>query len=391
MIKNKYYKVCHITTVHPPSDVRIFHRECKTLVSYGYKVSLVVPYNKDEMVDGVYIRSIIGSNNRIKRVFLTIWQAYFKALKENAIIYHFHDPELIPIGFLLKILHKKIVVYDVHEHYSEIVMQRLPKFLQNSLVKRFLKFILEKVPTKIFDLLVFPTSSLMYEYNATSKGVVLINLPSKYDCDTFPFPWEERMYDIVFVGTISPPRMRFLVEVAIELAQFIPKFKWLLVGIPSSTIIWMFENYDRYFLEDYFTFVPRVPFNEVLEYLKRSRIGFNYHPIEKRFEVSIPMKVFEYMAVGLPVVTSSLPELENLLTNKKHVFMINSQKSIDFAKSILSLLQKPKEAEVLGTSAQRYIQEYLNWENISAPKILSSYSTLLERRKNYGKKINCKC
>ncbi len=384
-------KICHITTVHSPFDVRIFHRECKTLVSYGYKVTLVAPHTRDEISDGVYIRSIAKNSNKIKRFLFTIWQAYFKALKENAIIYHFHDPELIPIGLLLKILHKKIVIYDVHEHYSEIITQRLPKFLQNSLVKWFLKFILEKVPTKFFDLLVFPTSSLMYEYNTTSKGIILINLPSKYDCHTSTFPWKEKMYDIVFVGTISPPRMRFLVEVATELAKFIPKFKWLLVGIPNSTIIWMFKNYDRYFLEDYFTFVPRVPFNEVLEYLKRSRIGFNYHPVEKRFEVAIPMKVFEYMAVGLPVVTSSLPELENLLINKKHVFMINSQKPIDFAKPILSLLQNPKEAELLGVSAQKYIQEYLNWENISAPKILSSYFTLLERRRKDGKKINCKC
>jgi hypothetical protein len=44
-----------------------------------------------------------------------MWQVYRKALKTDADIYHLHDPELMPLGLLLKLQRKK-VIYDVHEN-----------------------------------------------------------------------------------------------------------------------------------------------------------------------------------------------------------------------------------------------------------------------------------
>ena len=108
--------ICHLTSVHPRYDTRIFIKQCVSLAKADYGVSLIVADGKgNEEKDGVKILDIgISRFGRAGRMTRTVIAVYKKALNMNADIYHFHDPELIPAGLLLKALGKK-VIYDVHE------------------------------------------------------------------------------------------------------------------------------------------------------------------------------------------------------------------------------------------------------------------------------------
>ena len=110
-------KVCHLTSVHPIDDVRIFVKECTSLAAYGFDVTLIACGDTafEDTKNGVKRISLcIPVNNRLQRMIKRPKAVYKRALEVNADIYHFHDPELLPIGKKLKKKGKK-VVYDVHE------------------------------------------------------------------------------------------------------------------------------------------------------------------------------------------------------------------------------------------------------------------------------------
>src|ERR1700733_8697566 len=101
-LPNKTPKIAHLTTVHAPFDVRIFHKECKSIARTGYEVTLIACHDRDEMREGVRIRPLSKSPGRLSRMIRGSWAIYQKAIRENADLYHFHDPELLPVGLLLR-------------------------------------------------------------------------------------------------------------------------------------------------------------------------------------------------------------------------------------------------------------------------------------------------
>jgi hypothetical protein len=112
-------RVCHITTVHDPFDPRIFHKEMRSLADVGYTMTLLAVHDRHEVVNGIEVIPFERPRNRVDRMIRLGWCAYRAALRQRADLYHFHDPEFLPWAWLLRRVHKKKVIYDVHEYYPE--------------------------------------------------------------------------------------------------------------------------------------------------------------------------------------------------------------------------------------------------------------------------------
>jgi hypothetical protein len=109
-------KICHLTSVHQRFDGRIFRKECQSLQSAGFDVSLIVADGKgDEVSDKISIFDVGTEPSRFKRIFNIPTKVRKRAVELNSDVYHFHDPELIFVGLKLKRLGKK-VIFDMHEN-----------------------------------------------------------------------------------------------------------------------------------------------------------------------------------------------------------------------------------------------------------------------------------
>jgi len=126
----------HLTTVHEPTDSRILHRECASLIAAGYEVTIVACHGSAGTVDGVRICRVRGGGRRLARMTVGVWAVLRAALRARADIYHFHDPELIPAGLALRAAGKR-VIYDVHEDSTTAILEReyLPAFLRPAVAR----------------------------------------------------------------------------------------------------------------------------------------------------------------------------------------------------------------------------------------------------------------
>ena len=82
-------KVCILTSVHPPFDTGIFHKEAKSLARAGYDITLIVQHDNNEVVEGTRIVPLPKPKNRLERMTRTVWQVCRKGLQIDADVYHY--------------------------------------------------------------------------------------------------------------------------------------------------------------------------------------------------------------------------------------------------------------------------------------------------------------
>jgi len=373
-------KVVHLTSVHPPFDSRVFYKECRTLAEAGYEVVLVASHDQDEMVEGVRIRAVPKSRGRVERITRTVKQVYRAALAEDAKVYHFHDPELIPVGFLLKQRGKKIV-YDVHEDVPKDVLSKyyLPRPFRRSIA--MLAAAVETLGATIFDAVVTAIPAIARRF-PPRKTVVIQNFPMIDELfDAEAYPYVERPPHVAYVGGIAEIR---------GAREMVRAMSFLPTSLDAQLV--MAGSFSPPELEKQLGHVPgweRTQYigwltrNEVAHLLGRVRGGLVlFHPEANNVEAQ-PTKLFEYMSAGIPVVASDFPLWREIVDGAGCGLLVNPLSPQAIADAVRWLLEHPGEAEAMGRRGRDAVLSRYNW-GLEKTKMLQLYDDLLAptRRRN---------
>ncbi len=364
-------KIVHLTSAHPPFDVRIFHRECVSLAQEGYPVVLVAPHEGDEVRQGVQVRSVTKTKGRLGRMLGTVWAVYKQALAERGDIYHFHDPELIPVGMLLRLQGKK-VVYDVHEDVpTDILSKRwIPKPLRG-LVASSMR-LLERLAGSLLSGIVTVTEPIAARFPA-HKTILLQNFPHPQEIAALgSTSYQNRPARVLYAGSITAVRGLFEMLEAMQHLQN-PEVRLTLIGAFAPPGLQAeAEQHPGYRYTDFLGYKNRP---ETLELLASSRIGLAVlHPIPS-FLVSQPTKLYEYMMAGIPFVASDFPLWRRSIGDVSCGLFVNPNDPKAIAEAIRWLLEHPAEAEAMGQRGRQLILERLNW-GVEFAKLTALYQRL---------------
>jgi glycosyltransferase involved in cell wall biosynthesis len=370
-------KVCILTSVHIPFDGRIFHKEAKSLARAGYEVVLIARHDKEEVVDGVRVVPLPPPKNRVQRMTRVLWRLYRLALRENAEVYHFHDPELMIVGLLLKRRGKK-VIWDVHEHYPNSILDKhyIARPLRRLVGRSFDLF--ERAVVRFFDYVIYTTPSVGARYQTMKvRSGRIENYPIIKLSESFAKNPQEK---IVYLGGMS--RMRGLLEVVeafAVVAQKYPRWELCLVGSYSPA---SFENElkDRVHalgIQARVKFIPWVPYEEKERLSSQAAMGvITYLPYSNNTSC-LPNKLFDYMLVSLPVIASNFPLYREVVEPNHCGLIVDPSQPAEIARAMEYLIEHPQEARQMGENGRRAVQERYSWEKESA-KLLEIYEAVLQ-------------
>jgi len=365
-------KICHLTSAHNSSDVRIFKKECSSLAANGYETYLVAQGESREE-NGVHVVGVgAAPASRIKRMLSFSKTVYKKALELDADIYHFHDPELIPYGLKLKKLGKK-VIFDSHENYSAQILERtyLPLFLRKLI--SFLYYTHETRAVALFDAVVVPcTFDGKDIFEARSQKTCFIaNYPKLSDFTSKSRPDKPRTDEVCYVGGLSYARgIYHLIK-----ATYMAGKQLVLAGAFSDEA---FEKKIRAMPEfSCVKYLGVLPNSQIHEILELCNIGANtllnvgqYHHID-----TFGVKVFEYMSMGLPVLLPDYPYMQQMVKKYNFGICVKSDDICDIAGAISYLSCNPEIAKKMGENGRKAVEEEFNWAT-QEKKLLELYKTL---------------
>lgn len=363
-------KVCHITSVHPWNDIRIFIKECSTLAANGYDVTLIAPNCENQKINNV---TIIGvrciEKNRFDRFSKTTKKIYKKALETDADIYHFHDPELIPYGLKLK-KKGKIVIYDSHEDVGKQILGKywINKYLRKIVSALFTVY--ENKAAKKFNFIITATPVIRDKFLKINHNTIdinnypLLNEFKPVKNKTFNLP------EICYIGGITEIRgikqlikaMEYTQNVTLHLAGDITpeSLKDELYQMPGWKNVIEYGN------------VPREKCNEIMSKCIAGIVTFLPTPNHTDAQ---PNKMFEYMSAGLCVIGSDFALWKEIIEKNNCGYCVNPENPEEIARVIMLAVTNLENTEKMSANALRAISEKFNWE-AESKKLLETYNTL---------------
>jgi glycosyltransferase involved in cell wall biosynthesis len=297
-----------------------------------------------------------------------VWGA---ARREKADIYLLHDPELTLVGLLLK-LGGQHVVYDVHEHvpYQILDKEWIPRRLRPAVAWLYDRY--ERAVVCRFDAVITAFEQIADRF-PRANPVVIHNVPN-LELWRPACPGEqtdEGRLIAAYSGAVQPDRCILELVQAADLVDPALKVDLWIIGDFSTP---EYEARVRAAAGARVRFYGYVPHAEIPPLLAQAHIGLMSLRPQLNSSANWPIKLFEYMAAGLPMVMAHNRFWLELAGGC--AVTVNIQDPRDIARGITELASDPGRRAALGERTRRLVLERYSWTT-EEPRLLDLFERLV--------------
>lgn len=366
------HRVAHVTTVHAAGDVRILHKESRTLSEAGYSVTLLAPAGEFPDGGAVTIQPVVVPASRWGRTTVGMWRAFRAARATKAAIYHLHDPELLPMGLLLQALGGR-VIYDAHEDLPRDILAKPYLLPWLRPVVSAMAAGVEWVAGRVLSGVVAATPPIARRF-PQARTTLVMNYPRLEEfAAPGAVPHAHRAPRVLYLGGVTETRgaremLRAMEQVAVPGAELLlagriapPALAASLAGMPAWSRTRAVGHLSR---------------PDVHSALASARVGLVLLHDTPAYRESYPVKLFEYMAAGLPVVVSDFPLWRELVAGPEAGLLVDPGDATAAGAAISWLLDHPAEAQAMGDRGRAAVEQAHHWHG-EGERLVAFYDRLL--------------
>lgn len=372
-------KIVHVGYSHRPDDIRIFQKECASLSRYGHQVIYVTSNMNAKSVnvsnDSVKVITVKLQRTNKKLPFLLYCREIKRVLSSlDADVYHFHEVVLLSVLLYMR-KQGKHVIYDMHEDsprdMQPSLCRRRGKVL-GTLLARIIE-IYENYCIRKADYVITATPYIEKRCKRLTSTVCcianypIINKISNESCREVAGNIVKAS-QICYCGSLTEDRN---ISMYVRMMSYI-NGKLLLAGLLDDSYKRELENIESWDKVEYLGYLDRAGVNRLY---RESDVGLCILKNLPNTYYSLPIKLFEYMEAGLPIVCSDFPIWRDIVEGNNCGLTVPYNDLESAVKAVQYILDNPMTAFVMGENGRKAVKEKYNWET-EEKKLLQIYTYL---------------
>jgi len=360
-------RILVVTVVHDPEDARIRHRQIPALMEAGHRVAYAAPFSAFNRTPprGVRAYDVPRAKGRARLHAIRAARRLIARVGPMVDVVLVHDPDLL---LAIAGLRRRAgpFIWDVHENTAAALSMRhwIPRGLRPVLARAVT--LAEQVAETRYHLLLAESG---YQERFRRRHPVVPNtvrVPTSHP----PEPGNSR---VVYLGKLTQARGA---QELIDLARAVPEVDVEVIGPAEAEGAQALRSPHESGIVHWTGFLPN---DAALRRLPGALAGISLLHDEPNYHHSPPTKIMEYMAYGLPVITTPNPASRALVEQSGGGAVVPFS-GVRKAKSVLRRwIADHDERTKVGANAYEYARTHLDW-NAHATQFVAAIEALAARR-----------